>query len=126
MGDFQQSNQSKPAYSFAELKGFVPEASGSFELAEIDGCVEAYVVGDAGPNMDNNPNTNETTIDYTYNYKVNYVQNADATSGLRLLMATKEDNKALKRYGKVLIDLRGLKIVKESNPTRYTLEGLTG
>ena len=126
LGDFQQSNQSKPAYSFAELKGFVPEASGSFELAEIDGCIEAYVVGDAGPNMDNNPNTNETTIDYTYNYKVNYVQNADATSGLRLLMATKEDNKALKRYGKVLIDLRGLKIVKESNPTRYTLEGLTG
>ena len=125
LGNFQQSSQSKPAYSFAELKGFVPEARGSFELEDIDGCIEAYVVGDAGPNMDNNPNTDETTIDYTYNYKVNYVQNTDASSGLRLLMATKEDNKVLKRNGKVLIDLRGLKIVKETNPTRFTLEGLT-
>lgn len=108
-----------------ELKAFIPNESGEIRLNVPLKVLEGIVISDAGnTNMDVNPNLAFNAIDYTESPKTAYVQNAQGSSGIRLKFVNGAAN-TLKRYSKVALSVDGLTLVKESNPTRYTIKGLT-
>ncbi len=92
---------------------------------ENDLIIEGIVIGDCdSKNMELNVNVSQSQVDLTPNDKTSYIQSADGRYGFRLRFASVEDNE-LHRYGKVKINLRGTKIVRENDPERYTIDGLT-
>lgn len=108
-----------------DLKAMIPGETGELILRTPLQVLEAFVISDAGnTNMDVNPNRAFNAIDYDEALKTAYVQNAQGSSGLRLKFAAKAAN-TLKRYSKVSLSVDGFVLVKESNPTRYTIKGLT-
>ncbi|QBQ41879.1 hypothetical protein E2P86_12225 [Sphingobacterium psychroaquaticum] len=108
-----------------ELKALIPGAEGEARIVMPLRVLEAFVSSDAAnTNMDVNPNTSFNTIDYTEAPKTAYVQNGTGSSGIRLKFNTAAAN-SLKRYSKVALSLDGLLLVKEANPTRYTIRGLS-
>lgn len=111
-----------PHYSFDELKAMV---TGDTYYFSADGAIEGVVISDLdSPNMETAPNTDAATLDGTLNGRTGYIQSADGTSGFRIVFATRADN-ILHRGDKVTMDLNGTTIRKESNPERYTIEGVT-
>lgn len=123
--------QSKPggtentqSLSFESVRSLITGASGSLEITE-DISVTGFVISDCdNPNVAANPNLTQTTIDYDVNYKTAYIQNNNGTYGFALTTQTKDAN-IMRRYDNVTIWLKGLTLVKESNPERYTLNGIT-
>lgn len=111
-----------PHYSFTELKALV--TGGSYYFA-ADGAIEGVIISDMdSPNMETAPNTDAATLDGTLNGRTGYIQSPDGTSGFRIVFASREDN-VLHKGDKVTVDLNGTTIRKESNPERYTIEGVT-
>ena len=87
--------------------------------------LSAVVISDAGNyNMETNPNLTDTSIDFSVNEKTAYIESLDGQYGLRIVAKLPADN-ILKRYSSVQLSINGLKLVKESNPERYTLTGFT-
>lgn len=74
--------------------------------------------------METNPNLTDTSIDFSVNEKTAYIESLDGQYGLRIVAKLPADN-ILKRYSSVQLSINGLKLVKESNPERYTLTGFT-
>ncbi len=108
-----------------ELKALIPGQSGEVRLSTPLKVLEAFVISDAAnANMEVNPNLSFNSIDYDESLKTAYVQNEQGNSGIRLKFATKGAN-TLKRYSKVALSVDGLVLVKEANPIRYTIKGLT-
>lgn len=121
----EQSADDFEYLTMEDLKALIPTATGEVILHTPLQVLEAFVISDAGnTNMDVNPNKAFNAIDYDEAPKTAYVQNQQGNSGLRLKFATKNAN-TLKRYSKVALSVDGLVLVKESNPTRYTIKGLT-
>lgn len=111
--------------TFEDLKALIPASTGEVRLSTPLKVLEGFVISDAGnTNMDVNPNTSFNAIDYTESPKTAYVQNATGTSGIRLKFVSAAAN-TLKRYSKVALSVDGMLLVKESNPTRYTIKGMT-
>ena len=96
------------------------------------------IIGEGGnPNMDQNINygttvdglaanrdkSNANNIYTTENDRTNYVESIDGSFGFRIKYAEAEDN-VLKRGDKVKIYLGGVRIIKESDPLRYTIANL--
>ncbi len=108
----------------------IPGATGSVTIAD-DITLYGIVISDAGNvNMEYNyadqtgvTGTN-VKVDATISEKTAYVQREDGAYGFRLQFATAADN-TLKRYSAVEISLKGATLTKESEPTRYTISGLT-
>jgi len=123
--------QSKPGGSentqnipFEAVRGLIAGATGSVQITD-DISITGFVISDCdNPNVAANPNLTQTTIDYDVNYKTTYIQNPDATYGFALNTETREMN-IMHRYDNVTLWLKGLTLVKESNPERYTLKGIT-
>jgi len=112
-------------YTFAELRSLISSETGELQLAGTNKSLEGIVISDAGnPNMEVNPNLTYSSIDFAESAKTAYIQSLDGNYGLRVKAATEADN-TLSRYSKVTINIDGLTLVKESNPERYTLKGLT-
>lgn len=112
-------------YTFAELRSLISSETGELQLTGTNKSLEGIVISDAGnPNMEVNPNLTYSSIDFTESIKTAYIQSLDGSFGLRIKTATEADN-TLSRYSKVTISLDGLTLVKETNPERYTLKGLT-
>ena len=108
--------------TFEELRDKLTSA-GSVAL-EGD-YIEAVAIADGGSlNMETDPMLSATTIDTERSQKINYVQSLDGEYGFRIEVSTKEDN-ILKKGDKVKISLSGATLVREDNPVRYTLTGLT-
>ncbi|SKB61781.1 Putative binding domain-containing protein, N-terminal [Sphingobacterium nematocida] len=108
-----------------ELKALIPAEAGEIKLSMPLKVLEAFVISDAGnANMDVNPNRAFNDIDYDESPKTAYVQNAEGSSGIRLKFVNKGAN-SLKRYSKATLSIDGLVLMKEANPTRYTIKGLT-
>lgn len=108
-----------PRLTFAELKAMV---SGDSYYFVADGAIEGVAISDvSSPNMETAPNTDAANLDGTLNGRTGYIQSTDGNSGFRILFSTKEDN-TLHRGDKVMLDLNGVTIRKESNPERYTIE----
>jgi len=112
-------------YTFSELRSLISSETGEFQLTGTNKSLEGIVISDAGnPNMEVNPNLTYSSIDFTESAKTAYIQSFDGSFGLRVKTASEVDN-TLSRYSKVTINLDGLTLVKEANPERYTLKGLT-
>lgn len=109
-------------YSFAELRAVLPSAG---EQAFEGDFFEGVIVADAGQkNMETNPMTSATSYDDNESAITNYVQSLDGKYGMRLKFATAADN-TLKKGDKVKISLAGATLVREDNPVRYTLKGVS-
>ena len=109
-------------YSFEELRAVLPSAG---EQAFEGDFFEGVIVADAGQkNMETNPMTSATSYDDNESAITNYVQSLDGKYGMRLKFATAADN-TLKKGDKVKISLAGATLVREDNPVRYTLKGVS-
>lgn len=109
-------------YSFEELRAVLPSAG---EQAFEGDFFEGVIVADAGQkNMETNPMTSATSYDDNESAITNYVQSLDGKFGMRLKFATAADN-TLKKGDKVKISLAGATLVREDNPVRYTLRGVS-
>lgn len=97
-----------------QIKDLIPGASGVYTFEDM-AMIEAVVVGDKeSRNMERAGNE----------YKYNYMQESDGSHGLRIECATAGDN-IFSRNTLVKLNIEGAKLVKESDPTRYTLSGIT-
>lgn len=109
-------------YSFEELRAVLPSAG---EQAFEGDFFEGVIIADAGQkNMETNPMTSATSYDDNESAITNYVQSLDGKYGIRLKFATTADN-TLKKGDKVKISLAGATLVREDNPVRYTLKGVS-
>lgn len=109
-------------YSFEELRAVLPSAGGQAFEGDF---FEGVIVADAGQkNMETNPMTSATSYDDNESAITNYVQSLDGKYGMRLKFATAADN-TLKKGDKVKISLAGATLVREDNPVRYTLKGVS-
>lgn len=109
-------------YSFEELRAVLPSAG---EQAFEGDFFEGVIIADAGQkNMETNPMTSATSYDDNESAITNYVQSLDGKYGMRLKFATAADN-TLKKGDKVKISLAGATLVREDNPVRYTLRGVS-
>lgn len=109
-------------YSFEELRAVLPSAG---EQAFEGDFFEGVIVADAGQkNMETTPMTSATSYDDNESAITNYVQSLDGKYGMRLKFATAADN-TLKKGDKVKISLAGATLVREDNPVRYTLRGVS-
>lgn len=110
--------------SFEEIRSLISEAAGE-KVIEEDIAMEGVIISDIeGLNMGDCPNTADHTVDMTPNSTTAYIQNQDATLGFRLMTADKASY-LMNRYDAAKIWLKGLTIVKEDNPVRYTIKGIT-
>ncbi|WP_164108496.1 MULTISPECIES: BACON domain-containing protein [Sphingobacterium] len=120
----EQSADDFEYLTMEDLKALIPTEKGEVRLNTPLQVLEAFVISDAAnANMELNPNQSFNAIDYDESLKTAYVQNGQGSSGIRLKFATKGAN-TLKRYSKVTLSVDGLVLLKESNPTRYTIKGL--
>ncbi|SFC73830.1 hypothetical protein SAMN05421747_12239 [Parapedobacter composti] len=120
-----QTAEDHEYYSFEELREHITTASGELVLDAPLKVLEGIVVSDKdSPNMDTNPNLTFNTMNLTETHKTAYIQSLDGQYGFRLLFTHEEQN-ILTRYSKVAISLDGLTLVKEADPGRYTIKGLT-
>lgn len=87
--------------------------------------IDGYVVSDPeSKNIISSPQTDRWKFDRTLNDRTVYIESKDGSYGFCLQFATSSDNK-LERYSLVRLSLKGAELVKESDPDRYTLKGLT-
>ncbi|MCC8424580.1 BACON domain-containing protein [Mucilaginibacter sp. UR6-11] len=86
--------------------------------------IEGVIISDKGnPNMGQNANsaTNKHVVDKTENSITSYIQSLDGRSGFRIRAKTGGDN----IYGRnevVKIWLKGVNLIKETNPSRTTID----
>lgn len=111
-----------PRLGFAELKAMV---SGDSYYFVSDGAIEGVAISDMdSPNMETAPNTDAATLDTGLNGRTGYIQSPDGISGFRILFSSRADN-ILHKGDKVVLDLNGVTVRKETDPERYTIEGVT-
>lgn len=109
--------------SFETVRALITGSAGSVEITE-DISITGFIISDCeNPNVAANPNLTQTTIDYDVNYTTAYIQNAAATYGFALITQSKAEN-IMHRYDNVKLCLKGLTLVKEANPERYTIKGI--
>lgn len=109
----------------ADLKTFsyVKTRLSDGEIAE-NSYIEGVIISDKGnPNMAINPNTSKTDIDKTVNDKTVYIQSLDGKLGLKLMTKTVDDN-IFEKNTIVKLWLKGLTVVKNSNPDFVTLDDI--
>ena len=111
-----------PRIGFSELKAMV---TGSNYYFTADGALEGVIISDMdSPNMETAPNTDAATLDGTLNGRTGYIQSGDGTSGFRIIFSTRADN-IVHSGNAVMLDLNGTTIIKETNPLRDPIEGVT-
>ena len=127
----QRGETIKRAVSAESVRGELPTA-GNYVYASISDdtgdyadVLELRVITDASSqNNETNVNTAWNMINSTPNAITGYAQTEDGKLGFRLQFVDAESN-VLKGFSKIELSLDGKKIVREDNPTRYTITGLT-
>lgn len=116
--------QNTEVRTFEEIRALISEPSGE-KLIEEDIAIEGWIVSDRnGLNMGDCPNTDNTHVDLTPNMTTAYMESADGSLGFRLMTAS-EDTYLMERYDFSKVWLKGLTLVKEDNPVRYTIKGIS-
>lgn len=99
-------------------------ASVSDDTGDYADVLELRVITDASSlNTETNTNSAWNKIAYTPTETTGYAQSEDGKFGFRLKFIDAENN-TLKGFSKIELPLDGKKIVREDNPTRYTITGL--
>lgn len=102
-------------------------------VISTNGFIEGYIVSDfTSKNICQNVQTAQFKFDYmdtacdkiAENDKTAYIESTDGKYGFCLKFDNVADNN-IERYSKVRILLSGLTLVKEANPARYYLTGVT-
>ena len=105
--------------SFEELRSRV---SGTIKGKLL---LRGIVVSDPGSaNVCSNVQTGQYQFDKSVNASTAYLESEDGEYGVCLKFASAQDNIPA-RWDRILLDLDGLSIMRESNPLRYTLSGIT-
>lgn len=121
-----QSAEDYEYYTFEQVRNLITASSGEITMNAPLRVLQGIVISDAeNPNMETNPNLTFNSMDLNETYKTAYVQSLDGKYGFRLKFNSQAQN-TLKLYSKVSISLDGLTLLKEANPGRYTIKGLTG
>ena len=108
------------ALSFDELRRM-----GDSKLVALSGTLDAVVVSDyRSDNMEYNPNLNHNVVDLGETLRTAYLESFDGCYGVRVKFSSIYDNR-LERGDMVRLTLDGCTLVKEDNPVRYTIEGLS-
>ncbi len=109
------------AESFEALRAMAQDKS----VMLADGVqVEGIVVSDyRSMNMEHNPNISYERVDLGENLRTAYIESEDGRYGLRVRFAGIYDNR-LRRGDRVRLDLGGCRLSGESNPERYTVDGV--
>ncbi len=109
------------AETFEEIRKKASTKGALLTSGEITGVI----VGDyRSPNAAINHNTRFDFVDLRGNKLVNYIQSEDGKYGFRLVFDGIYDNR-LKRADKVKINLAGCTVMREDNPERYTISGVS-
>ncbi len=109
--------------SFAEVRAL--GRSGQAVTIDETVIIEGYVVSNPeSGNVGDNEKVSTTVTDNTAYLRKAYVESLDGQYGFLLRMETAEDN-VLERYDKVSILLKGTQILREDEPERYEISGLT-
>lgn len=86
--------------------------------------IEALVTSDPNSaNMAANPQVEWNKVDVSMCRRTAYVQDAYGRNGVKIIYADASDNKA-PQFSRVKIDLKGCRLLKESSPERYVVEGV--
>lgn len=108
--------------SFSDIRSL---ATAEGATIEEDLIIKGWIISDwRSKNMELNPNLSSSEVDTSVSDKTAYIESEDGSMGFRLQFDDAADN-TLTRYSKVSIDLKGTTVKVESNPTRYTISGLT-
>lgn len=109
------------ADDFAALRA---EAAGRTVRLAPGTQLEALVVSDyRSQNMELNPNVSWDKVDLGENLRTAYVESPDGRYGFRLRFAGIYENR-LERGDRVRLDLGGCSLTGETDPERYTVDGL--
>lgn len=109
--------------SFSEIRSL--GRTGEKVAIEDYVMLEGYVIGDKTyGNSGENEKLSTTSTDNTAYLKDIYVESLDGAYGFLIKAETAEDN-IFSRYDKVALLLKGMTILKETDPERYVLEGFT-
>ena len=93
---------------------------------EQDWILSGVVISDRSSlNMEENPQTAYDDIDTTASLRTAYIQNSDGSKGFRLVFDESSNNN-LTAGTAVTLDLIGATVLKENDPERYTISGLSG
>lgn len=107
------------AYSFEEIRSL-----GGSKPVILNGTLEAVVVSDwRSDNMEVNPNLDHNVVNTGENLRTAYIESRDGRFGLRLKFEKIYGNR-LSKGDLVRITFDGCKLVKETDPERYTVTGL--
>ena len=108
--------------SFADARAMATEAG---TAVKDDINLEGWIVSDyRSKNMELNPSVNYDKVDTSVSDRTAYIESADGRYGMRLQFDEASDN-VLSRYSFVQISLKDAVILKENDPDRYTVTGLT-
>lgn len=111
-----------PRLSFADVKALV--TGSSYEFLD-DGAIEGIVISDSDdPNRECNPNKSPGELDRTLNARTLYIQTKNGSEGFRLHLASGQ-SLVFHRGDLITLDMNGLTVVKETEPLRYTIEGVS-
>ena len=110
-------------YGFEQVRRMAPD-NNPVEINK-DITIEGIVISDCDSrNMELNVNISQAKMDLTPNDKTAYIESQDGRYGFRLQFDNPEDNE-LHRYDKITLNLNGARLIREDNPERYTISGLT-
>ena len=108
--------------SFEEIRALC--GPGQVVTIENDYYISAWVVSDAtGGNMGANPMTTESTINYEVCKKTAYVESIDGSLGFMIETETADDN-IFMRYSRIQLALKGVRLVHDTDPDRFSLKGV--
>lgn len=115
----QKGSENLQTVTHEEIKGMLAESGNT--VIEEDLVLEGIVIndniqGNGGPNS----NISGSIQDMTLADRTLYVQSKDATSGICIILDSKEDN-ITERYDNVKIYLKGAVLTRKDNPARYII-----
>ena len=109
--------------SFAEVRAL--GRSGEKVAIGETVIIEGYIVSNpASGNVGDNEKVSTTITDNTAYLRKAYIESLDGQYGFLLRMETADDN-IFEHYDKVSLLLKGTELLREGNPERYELSGLT-
>ncbi len=106
--------------TFEELRAMIPGPTGEITFEDVV-YLDGVIISDKeSMNVETNPQSGPRAMDLTLNDKTAYMQNEEGTLGVRLIGRTVAAN-PYRRFDRVRLLLTDRTLVKESNPTRYSL-----
>ena len=116
---YQVTQSADKVVTFSELRGMTPGP------VSRNDYLEGWIVSDpASLNVCSSPQTGQYAFDRSENARTAYLESLDGNYGLQLKF-TAADQNVQPRWARVRINLNGTTLVREDNPSRFTIRDLT-